>query len=90
MQALHNLATMPTKNFDETKLFSELEKKFDSLKSTLTEILDNKESQSFEAHEKMISQSVKQIGLESLSLLLRAYDVSSDMISVENQVYRKA
>ncbi|MEX1003731.1 MAG: hypothetical protein WDZ35_16545 [Crocinitomicaceae bacterium] len=90
MKALHIVPQNPTKNI-EAAMISELklEKAQVALSTYLTQIKETKDESGFEAHEAVIVRLVNALGQAALLDALSHYDVSTDIISVGDQSYRR-
>jgi hypothetical protein len=89
MEALHIVEKNPTNIEDSVTFESRFEKAQQELSRYLTQLKETKDKSSFEAHEVVIVRLVNTIGQAALLDALSHYDVSTDIISIEEQSYRR-
>ena len=90
MQALHTSTKNTTKNVDESNCLShEVEQKSQRLMAYLAGLKRNKGGLSAEEHGQVIVKLTHEIGQAALGELFGDYDVNNDVISVDQQTYRR-
>ncbi len=89
MEALHIVEKNPTNIQDSVISGSKFEKAQHELSKYLAQLKETKETSSFEAHEAVIVRLVNTIGQAALLDALSHYDVRTDVISIEEQTYRR-
>ena len=90
MEALHIVPQNPTENIEDAIFsISKLEKAQVALSSYLTQLKATKDKTGFESHEAVIVRLVHALGQAALLDALSHYDVSTDIISVGDQSYRR-
>lgn len=90
MEALHIVSENPTKNRTEVvNSESKLDSAYAQLARYLSRIKETKSEVGFEAHEAVVTRLVYNLGQAALSDVLNNYDVSTDVISVGEQTYRR-
>ena len=90
MEALHIVPQNPTENIEDAIFsISKLEKAQVALSSYLTQLKATKDKTGFESHEAVIVRLVNALGQAALLDALSHYDVSTDIISVGDQSYRR-
>ncbi len=90
MEALHIVQEKPTKNLEKAHIsVSKLEQAQFQLNEYLNQLKKTKDKVGFEAHEVVIVRLVNTIGQAAISDALSHYDVCSDIVSIEEQDYRR-
>lgn len=89
MKALHKIRDNSIPVVTANNPRKTLEEYFFELHAYVSELKQNKDKGSFAEHEVVIVQLAQQIGRVALGEALEEFDVSTDIIQIENQVYRR-
>ena len=90
MRALHIVKENPSKNSEDRVVSeSKLETAYIKLSEYLEQIKESKGQIGFEAHEAAVTRLVYTLGQAAMSDVLTHYDTQTDVISMEDQTYRR-
>ena len=89
MKALHKIRDNSIPVVTANNPRKTLEEYFFELHAYVSELKQNKDKGSFAEHEVVIVHLAQQIGRVALGEALEEFDVSTDIIQIENQVYRR-
>jgi hypothetical protein len=90
MKALHIVKKNPIKNIEEVIIpTSKIEIAYSNLSNYLKKVKASRDEVTFKEHEAVVSGLVYKIGQVALSEILSHYDATSEVISVDEQTYRR-
>lgn len=90
MEALHIIKKDPIKNVEESLVSkSKFEIALTQLSTYLEKIKETKNTIEFKEHEVVITRMIYTLGQSALSEVLSQYDMSCDVVGIEEQTYRR-